>query len=143
MPPELIAECKQVILGGEWFQKDIQDVEDKVLLKFNLNKVAFEHSVDHVFVKDSKILEMTKKIDDALNESWAGNLPLCTESMVPDNFTCEDCLHVYKDTTIWMLRYIINAAIDIKEAGGNCNESNMDWIIALNKLGQDSVSLQF
>jgi len=144
LPDDMKAEVKQVFLAqSAWIKEDIAKIEAAVMRKHKMESHSYELMVINKHKASSSIVNKRKEIDEAFDKAFDGILPAMDPTICKENFTAENVLEVYRDTIIWQLNFIVGEAIKIKQSGGNCTETNVDWIMALNKLGQETVSIQF
>ena len=118
LTPEIKAEVKQVFLSqSTWITTDVQNIEQKILTSHKFNKYSYQNMIEHKYAENREIVNLRKQIDDAFDKAFDGILPAMDPTIIPDTFTIEDVLGIYRDTITWQLNYITNEAIKIKEAG--------------------------
>jgi len=128
---DIKAEVKQVFLQqSSWIKTDIANIEAKVMRKHNMDSHSYEMQVTKKYKDKAAIVSNRKTIDEAFDKAFDGILPAMDPTIIPGNFKAENVLEVYRDTISWQLNFIVNEAIRIKQSGGQCSETNMDWIMA-------------
>ena len=128
LTPEHKDRIKNVFVSQTpWITKEIENIEKKILNSYKFYDYFDKNRYEHKDAENREILNLRKQIDDALDNAFDGILPVMDPTIVPDTFTIEDVLGIYRHTITLNLKIITNEAIKIKEAGGNCTGTNMDY----------------